>query len=187
MNRSPRDLADGSNEATESVAEAERLAAALSNGGQLVPKAVEGVPLAAGEVAFADLHAHGWRYFGLEAVPYERRTLLAGGPLLMAVTGVASAMGNRRRRRAAERMAEPQWRPLGLLRVVVTSERLLVWHENEWWPVWFANVTDVRPDAANGVLDLVFEADPPYRLAGPDVASLGVVLACAAHPRLATA
>ncbi|MEX2548447.1 MAG: hypothetical protein WD830_11785 [Chloroflexota bacterium] len=187
MSRSQHRLGEVSSEATASFAEAERLAAALSDGGQLVPKAIEGVPLAAGELAYGDLFPHGWRYFGLEAVAYERRTLLAGGPLLMAMTGVASAIGNRRRRQAAELMAAPQWRPLGLLRVVVTSERLLVWHENDWWSVWFANVTDVRPDAVNGVLELVFDSDPPYRLAGPGVASLGAVLACAMPTRIATA
>lgn len=158
---------------------ARRLADALRNGGWLEPVAIAGLPLEPGESAYADLHASGWRYFALDQLAYERRTLLVGGPFLMGLTGIVSAIGNSRRRRDAERVAAPQWRPLGQLRIVVTSQRLLVWFDQVWWSVWYSAIADIRPDPANSCLDLYFEADPPYRLVGPHVPALCVVLAYA--------
>jgi hypothetical protein len=160
----------------EAASEASRLADALRNGGRLEPRTIEGVPLEAGEVAYADLSAVGWRYFGLDAVSYERRTVLFGGPYVMAIAALASAIGNGRRRRDAEQLAAPQWRPLGMLRIVATSARLLVWHERAWWSVWYAGINDLRIDRSQTVLDLFFDADPPYRLAGPGMPVLGVAL-----------
>lgn len=157
--------------------EADRLAGALANGGRLEPRVIDGVPLAAGEVAYGDLAATGWRYFGLQHALYEKRTILVGGPLLMMATGLASAVGNRRARLAAEAAAAPQWRPLGSLRIVLSSERLLVWHRQAWWSVWRSGITDLHPYPEHQTLDLFFQTDPPYRLAGPDVVPLGVVLA----------
>jgi hypothetical protein len=37
---------------------------------------------------------------------------------------------------------------------------------------WFESMTDVRADPAHGVLDVFFDDDPPYRLAGPEVSAL---------------
>lgn len=155
---------------------AHRLADALRSGGWLEPVAIDGLPLEASEHAFADLQAIGSRHYALDQVAYERRTLLFGGPYLMALTGVASAIGNRRSRQAAERAAAPQWHPLGLLRVVVTSQRLLVRFENAWWSVWYSAITDIRPGPANECLDLYFAGDAPYRLVGPQVPVLVAML-----------
>lgn len=152
-----------------------RLAHALDNGGWLHPIAVEGAPLDHGEGAYADLQVHGWRYHALD-VQYEHRTVMFGGPLLFAATGLASLTANRRRRHEAERFAAPQWRPLGPLRVVVTSGRLLVWHQGAWWPVWYSCLAGLRVWSERPSLDLYFESDPPYRLEGPGTASLSVLL-----------
>jgi len=157
--------------------EADRLAEALANGGRLEERVVQGAPLGVGEVAYGDLTATGWRYFALGHALYEKRTILVGGPLLMMATGLASAIGNRNARVAAEAAAAPQWRPLGSLRIVLSSERLLVWHQQAWWSVWLSGITDVRRYPEHQTLDLFFGSDPPYRLVGPDVVPLGVVLA----------
>src|SRR5258708_171907 len=133
MRRSNLVNAEETADATDGVAEAARLAEALRDGARLEPRTIEGLPLNTDELTYADLDASGWRYVGFDSVFYERRTLLAGGPFVMAMTALASAIGNHRRRQAAELLAAPQWRPLGPVRVVVTSERLLVWHEQAWW------------------------------------------------------
>ena len=156
-------------------AAADRLADALNDGAWLRPIHVEGLPLLDGELAYADLEAHGWRFHALD-VPYEQRTVMVGGPLLMAVTGLASALGNRRRRIEADRIAAPQWRPLGQLRVVVTSDRLLVWHRGAWWSVWYSAIVDVRGGSGSEWIDLTLDGDHPYRLARSGVTSIGVVL-----------
>jgi hypothetical protein len=156
---------------------ASRLGAALSDGGRLEARDVDGVPLAPGELAYADFVAKGWRYYGLESVVYERRTLLVGSPVMMAFAAIVSAGCNRRSRRTAERLAAPQWRPLGRLRVVVTSERLLVWQAQAWSSVWFGSIIDLHLQPEASELDVFFADDPPYRLRGPGVAALAVELA----------
>ena len=88
-------------------------------GGRLLP----------GELAISDpMTLHGWRYESAE-VPYDRKTLMVGGPLLFLLCGAVSALRNRSVRRAAEAHAAPQWRPLGPLTILPTADRLLVWHQ----------------------------------------------------------
>ena len=155
---------------------ARRLGEALAAGAVLRPRAMDDVPLSEGELGYADVRLDGWRYFALHEPVYERRTVLVGGPYLMAAGALASAIGNRRRRQAAERASEPQWRPLGGLRVIVTAERLLICHDEAWWSVWLSTITRVDCDVRAGVMDLFFDADPPYRLMGPHVELLEVFL-----------
>ena len=152
------------------------LADSLGNGGRLEPLAIDGLPLFSGEEPYADLLLTASRYLKVD-IAYERRTLLFGGPLLMSASAITSAVSNRRRRCDAERAAAAQWRPLGVLRVVATSQRLLVWDGGAWWSVWFGAITGLHPDATGHRVDLVFEDDPPYRFEGPDAAVLAVVIA----------
>lgn len=134
-----------------------------------VPSGVDPPPV---ETVHGEISAYGWRYHALDGVPYERHMCIVGGGFGMVFTGLLSAVGNSRRRRQAEALAAPQWRPLGPLRLAYTSERLLVWHRQAWWSVWFAAVVGSRWDPAGGALDLFFEAEAPYRLAGVEVARL---------------
>jgi hypothetical protein len=114
------------------------------------------------EIVYAEFDALGWRLTGVD-VEYKRRMLCFGGPLLMACSALCSAIGNRRRRREAERLSAPLWRPLGPLRVAVTLRRLLVWHAGAWWSVWFDSVAGAQLVSADQ-LDLFFRGDAPYRL-----------------------
>ena len=150
---------------------ARQLARALDNGGWIHPIHVEDAPLEDGELAYADASAFGWRFYAVE-VPYEHRTVMVGGPLLFAVTAIGSWASNRRRRRDADRQAKPRWRPLGQIRVVVTSSRLLVLHHGGWYPVWYSAIAEVHAMPDSGMLDVTFVADPPYRLAGTGICSL---------------
>lgn len=153
------------------------LAASLRDGCWLEPLSLDGVPLIEDEHAYAELDVAGWRWLHLDGLEYAQHALLVGGPLLMCATGIASAVGNRRRRREAERAAAAQWRPLGPIRVVVTERRLLVWHAGAWWSVWLDAIREMHADPRSLRLDLVFHEDAPYRLEGPDVPVLAVVLA----------
>ena len=177
----------------DEVEGARRLSDALDNGGWLRPIAVEDAPLDPGEEAYADLLAHGWRYHAID-VQYEHRTVMFGGPFLFASTALASCAANRRRRREAERLAAPQWRHLGPLRVVVTSGRLLVLHQGNWWSVWYSAIEQVRAEAAPSAVILTFRVDAPYQLQVSEARSLALVIdrlrshdphsepACQTHP-----
>lgn len=114
-----------------------------------------------GERIHAEITADAWRYLALD-VPYDRRTILFGGPLGFACTGLASMIGNRRTRRMAEALAAPQWRYLGHLPIIVTNRRLLIEHGGAWWPVWFEMVERCAY-WDEGVL-LCFRRDAPYAL-----------------------
>jgi hypothetical protein len=85
-------------------------------------------------------------------------------------------VARRRARREAEALAAPQWRPLGALRILATDRRLLVWHANGWASVWYDAIRELHPDLEAGRLDMTFENDPPYCLAGPWVPYLTVIV-----------
>lgn len=151
------------------------LAAVLERGGWLRPIEVPDLVLPDGEHAYADFWATGWRYEAA-VVPYERRTVVVGGPFMALATWATSGVGNRRRRAQAEAASAPQWRPLGHIRVVVTFSRLLVLHGGAWWSVWYSEVVGACTDANGQYLDVTFRADPPYRFAFRGASDLASVL-----------
>lgn len=164
-------------ETTALTPHARRLAQTLAAGLVPEPVPVPGAPLHDDEHAFAVVTLDGWRYVGQPDCAYAQRAVLVGGPALLTACAVASALGNRHRRNAAQRAAAPEWRPLGALTVVVTGERLLVWHQGWWWSVWLSTITGITVDAKAGALDVVFDHDPPYRLVGPEAEQVAVYLA----------
>jgi hypothetical protein len=124
--------------------------------------------------------AHGWRYESAD-VTYERRTLAIGGPVLFALTGIGSVIRNRSARKAAEAQAAARWRPLGPLTVLATTDRLLVWHQDSWWSVWYSAITSSSCEGQR--LGLTFADTAPYLLDGA-VAELSDAI-CASRHRLA--
>ncbi len=105
----------------------------------------------------------------------------------MSLTGIASAVANRRRRQEAHRLTAPQWRPIGPLTVEVISDRLLVSRGDEYGSVWLASVVGLRADALGHALDRSFDADPPFRFEGPDVPRLEAILVDLLDPDAAVA
>lgn len=128
-----------------------------------------------GEHVHAEITADAWRYLAID-IPYDHRTILFGGPIGWTISAIASAIGNRRTRQAAERLAAPQWRHLGHIPIIVTNHRLMLWYENDWWPVWLGAVALWPFDARTDVLELTFDGEPSYRLVGPDVVYVRSVL-----------
>ena len=151
------------------------LADHIAAGGAL-PNIASLVLLDAGEVLHADLPAQGWRFHGADISYVAPHVVAIGGPLVIGLTAVGSALARRRARREAEALAAPQWRPLGALRILVTDRRLLVWHKGAWASVWYSVIRQFRPDLTAGRLDMAFESDPPYCLAGPWVPYLTVIV-----------
>jgi hypothetical protein len=151
------------------------LAGHVAAGGQL-PDIPSPVLLDAGEVLHADVPAQGWRFHGADVTYVAPHVVAIGGPLMFGLTAAGSAVARRRARREAEALAAPQWRPLGGLRILVTDRRLLAWHKGAWASVWYSVIREFRPDLAAGRLDMTFESDPPYCLAGPWVPYLTVVV-----------
>jgi len=164
--------ADASSGWNAAVALAERVAA----GGEL-PTLPSPVLLDADELLHADVAAHGWRYCAVDVAYAEPQAVAIGGPLMFGLVAAGSAVARRRARRDAEALAAAQWRPLGPLRILATDRRLLVLYEGAWASVWYHAIRELRPNLDGDRLDLTFEADPPYSLAGPWVPYLAVVIA----------
>lgn len=151
------------------------LATIVSAGGQL-PTMPSPVLLDAGEALHADLPAQGWRFHSADVTYNAPRVVAIGGPMMFGVAAAGSALARRRARRSAEALAEPQWRALGALRILATDRRLLVWHNGVWASVWYSVIRELWPDPEARRLDMTFESDPPYCLAGPWVPYLTVIV-----------
>lgn len=160
-----------------------RLADQLAHGGTL-PVLSSTVLLDQDEVLHADLGAVGWRFQAMDVVYEEPRVMAFGGPVLFAAASIGAASARRRALAEAERVAAPQWRSLGSLRVLATDRRLLVWFEGAWASVWYDGIRELHPDLANDRVTMRFDNDPPYALAGPWVPYLTVLMtACLANRR----
>jgi hypothetical protein len=96
--------------------------------------------------------------------------------MVFGLAALGGAAARRRAQRDAEARAVPQWRPLGMLRVLATNRRLLVWHDGVWASVWLNSILELHPMLDAGRLDLTFEVDPAYCLAGPWVPYLAVLV-----------
>ncbi len=144
--------------------------------GGALPVLPSPVLLDPGEVLHAGLNAVGWRFMAMDVFYEEPRVIAFGGPLLMATTALAATSARRRARAEAERLAAPQWRSLGGLRILATDRRLLVWFEGAWSSVWYAGIREFHPDVPANRLTMLFDDDPPYALAGPWVPYIVVVL-----------
>lgn len=154
-----------------------------AHGGGL-PVLASTVLLDPGEVLHADLGAVGWRFQAMDVLYEEPRVLALGGPVLVAAASIGAASARRRARAEAERLAAPQWRSLGSLRVLATDRRLLVRFEGAWASVWYDGIRELHPDLANARVTMLFDDDPPYALAGPWVPYLTVIMvACIANRR----
>ena len=139
-----------------------------------------------GEVLHALSDVNAWRFQGID-VPYVRhRGFAVGGLFTFGLAAAATAAANRRARAEAERLAAPQWRPLGVVEVLATSHRLLVLHGGSWTSVWYEAIRQIRPSLEQDRLELFFDEAPPYLLVGPAVPYLAVVVATALAVQVGT-
>ena len=150
----------------------------LLDTGHALPVVQSPVALDPGEVLHAEVSAHGWRFHGVYIAYTEHGFVGVGGLAMLGLTTAATAVGNQRARAEAERLAAPQWRPLGEVPILATNHRLLVWHEYRWESVWLAGISHLVPSPAEHRLELLFAdvEDPPYALSGPWVPYLTVVM-----------
>ena len=151
------------------------LAEQIADGSPL-PVLASTVLLDRGEILHADVGAFGWRFQAIDVFYEEPRILAFGGPVLFAAASIGAASARRRARAEAERLAAPQWRSLGELRVLATDRRLLVWFEGAWASVWYDGIRELHPDLEQHRVTMLFDDDPPYALAGPWVPYLTVIV-----------
>ncbi len=151
------------------------LANQVAAGGGL-PSIPSPVLLDAGEVLHGDLAAEGSRFHEADVTYAAPRAVAIGGPLMFGLVAAGSAAARRRARRDAEALAAPQWRALGGLRILATNRRLLVLYDGAWAAVWYDAIREIRPYLEAARLEMTFDDDPPYCLAGPWVPYLTVIV-----------
>lgn len=159
------------------------LAGHVAAGGGL-PNLASPVLLYPGEPLHADVDAQGWRYCAADVSYTEPHAVGIGGPVMFGLVAAGAVVARRRARRDAAALAAPQWRPLGSLRILATDRRLLVWHDAAWVSVWYYAIRELHPQPQHRRLDMVFDNDPPYCLAGPWVPCLAVVVTTCLADRL---
>jgi hypothetical protein len=144
------------------------------------PLPVLGDPLAVdGEIVHADVHVDGWWYGEVDVLYEERQLLDFSGFGFLAMTAVASAVGNRRSREAAAALAAPRWRHLadGPVRAVLTADRLVLEApDGTTLSIGHAEPAELIPDLVNRRLQLQVGNGHPLALTGEWVPYLTVGL-----------
>lgn len=165
-------LAAGERQKAEALDAAARLAAYFRSGGR--PTAVlSSLLLDPGEFCYGEGHAALWQYTELDDLTYTHVVGPSGNPSL----ALAAAVGNRYRRRKAEQVAAFQWRCAGVMPLVVTSRRLMVFEAGQW--VTYCELSSIRqlhPDLMQMRLTIAEDGLPLTACAGPFVPWLSVLL-----------
>ncbi|MFI6372403.1 hypothetical protein [Streptomyces sp. NPDC050546] len=159
----------------DTVHAASALASHLQRGGELDPVQVDDLPLADGEVAFADVTCSAARFYGTQ-IAYP---LSAGYFENHPTFGRRWISNNRldaRRRQEAEDAAAPQWRDRTVARVVLTSTgvRLRPSGAATWLPFDHALLSEVTVRQPQVVLSYTVCA--PVLLSSPAAPWLGVAI-----------
>jgi hypothetical protein len=155
-------------------AAAKRLEQRLADGGTFLVLESP-VPLGPGEILHAGVEV-GCAWYGPADVGYvNQRLLIFGSTAQLAVSAGMSAIGNRRRRRAAADIAAPQWHILGITHVLLTNQQLLVPLDGELRSFPLGTVMDTLQTADR--LDIHFTDGTALALEGDWTCYLAVALA----------
>ncbi|MEE1803477.1 hypothetical protein PUR57_33220 [Streptomyces sp. JV176] len=160
----------------DAVQAASALAVHLQGGGSLVPVQADGLALAAGEVAFADVVCSAARFYGTDVdYPTSASGYFEDHPTF-GRRWVTNGRLDARRRQEAEDAALAQWRDHTAVRVALTSAgvRLLPVGAREWMPFDHALLTGVTAEPPAVVLS--YSTCAPLLLTGPAAPWLGVAI-----------
>ncbi|MEV1081929.1 hypothetical protein AB0I98_27380 [Streptomyces sp. NPDC050211] len=160
----------------DAVQAASALAVHLQGGGSLLPIQADGLALAAGEVAFADVACSAARFYGTDVdYPPSASGYFEDHPTF-GRRWVTNGRLDARRRQEAEDVALPQWRDHTTARVVLTSVgvRLRPVGARDWLPFDHTLLTGVA-DGQSAVV-LSYGVCAPLLLAGPAAPWLGVAI-----------
>ncbi|MFB7085705.1 hypothetical protein [Streptomyces sp. NPDC056296] len=154
---------------------ASALALHLQSGGKLAPIQVDGLPLADGKVAFADVACSTARFYGTEVVYPLPAGYFENHPTF-GQQWVPNRRLDARRSQEVEDAAVPQWRDHTAARVVLTSAgvRLKPAGSPTWLPFDHALLTEVSVGQPEVVLS--YSVCAPVLLSGPAAPLLGVAI-----------
>ncbi|GAA3083080.1 hypothetical protein ACFQ0X_22040 [Streptomyces rectiviolaceus] len=159
----------------DAVQAATALAHHLQNGGDLAPVQVADLPLADGEIAYADVTCSVARFYGSDIV-YPRPAGYFEDHPAFGRRLVPNHRLDARRRQQAEAAANPQWRDHTPARVVLTSTgvRLRPSGSPTWMPFDHALLSGVTAGQPEVVLS--YSVCAPLLLSGQPAPWLGVAI-----------
>ena len=99
-------------------------------------------------------------------VEYSSSMFAAGGLFLTAASLAASAAINANNRPKAQAAAGPQWRPMGRLPAIVTSQRLLLM-AGQWCSYYHDHLLMIEPNPLGYSVALHYKRTEPIMLHGP--------------------
>lgn len=127
------------------------------------------------EEAVLSAEMHYSRQYGGDGRYQKTDLMVVGRPAVMAAGFALSAAVNHRRKMAARRDAQVQWRDHQRVQVIATTHRLLCNTDRGWLSAWYGDVTEFYPDLQSWSLTLGFEPGmAPLRLSGPPAPMLGL-------------
>ena len=125
----------------------------------------------------AQLDANGWRFHAVDVVVEQRRLLAYGWAAH--VRHRCSGELDREQAGAWRRPSDSQRRSggrSGRCRCSPPTSGCSSFHEGEWASVWYSAIRQIVPSVDDCRLELIFEDDPPYLLAGEWVPYLTVII-----------
>ena len=134
-----------------------------------------------GEVQYGTLQVDTQVHCSMD-VEYSSGMAVSGGLMFTAASLAVSSAVNSNRRRRAEELSKPQWRPWGRFPAIVTNQRLLLMIE-QWNTYDFSRLVMMEPYPQHWSVALHFETVNPIMLRGPWVPWMTVVI-CATRFQL---
>ncbi|MFI0371180.1 hypothetical protein ACH35V_25235 [Actinomadura sp. 1N219] len=149
----------------------------LATGGDLEPMPSVPTGLGLDEHPYADLPLEYSRFYAMD-VPYDHRSVFAFGSAGFVLGALAvNAAGNAIARNRARALAAPQWREYQVARVLLTSERLLIFTRIGPLSFWHGGLSEFLPAPEAFRLLLTYPDCEPVQLRGPGVPWLAVAMA----------
>lgn len=146
----------------------------LASGGELQPVYSTAI-MRAGEQIFADLNLSVSRYHAIDVTYSTASSVAFGTPMFVAMTMLGTAARNKRIRRDADALAQPQWRTC-VTRIILTSQRVSYLGQQGWVDFDHVCVREYAVTLGQHVVAQYSDC-PPLGLFGPNATWIGVAWA----------
>ncbi len=109
-------------------------------------------------------------------VEYTTGYTWGGGLIMSGITMAASAAANASAKSRAQNLARPQWRPLGMSQITVTSQRMAIQRGAMWSSLDLYSLVNIQVDLSRWTIYPTFQNEDPMLLQGPWAPWLAVVM-----------
>lgn len=134
-----------------------------------------------GEVFFYDVPAEYARHYGQDVNYSQSSGFYFGQPAFVIAALGISAIGNARRRSAAELHAQAQWRDHQPVRLIVSNQRLICRVGPQWVSFYFNAMSAVFPEVDHWTLIVQFNATSALMLRGDYIPAAAVITTMMTH------